>query len=140
MCLQTLLCTQYFTASFVLLLVYGLWAGWLTQDDMTVSVWPQLSIVAMQSMLLFMFWMTAVNMEEQLVPLNKVIEREPDAAKASCPGGTTVSVQGLTSSLCYTILPPPQDLGQPCKSSGRKHVTCRSMFTRLVACTFFCRI
>lgn len=58
---------QYFVFSFVILLCYGFWAGWLTKDDSTVSVWPQLSIVAMQSMLLFMFWMTAVNMEEQLV-------------------------------------------------------------------------
>jgi hypothetical protein len=76
---------QYFAASFVLLMLYGLWAGWLTQEDTTVSVWPRLSIILMQSMLLFMFWMTSVNMEEQLVPLNRVIEREPEAAKASRP-------------------------------------------------------
>jgi hypothetical protein len=72
---------QYFAATFILLMVYGFWAGWLTLNDKTVSVWPQLAIVAMQSVLLFEFWMAAVNMEEQLVPLNKVIENQPEAAK-----------------------------------------------------------
>jgi hypothetical protein len=91
---------QYFAASFILLLLYGLWAGWLTRQDKTVSVWPQLSIILMQSMLLFMFWMTSVNMEEQLVPLNKVIEREPEAAKASIP--TIVLSSGRC---CHTFMP-----------------------------------
>jgi len=71
----------YFSASFVLLLIYSFWAGWLTSPDKTVSVWPQMSIVAMQSLLLFMFWMNVVSMEEQLVPLNKVIENSPSSAK-----------------------------------------------------------
>lgn len=71
----------YYSASFVLLLCYSFWAGWLTSDDKTVSVWPQMSIVAMQSMLLFMFWLNIVSMEEQLVPLNKVIENSPGSAK-----------------------------------------------------------
>ena len=71
----------YFTASFVLLLIYSFWAGWLTSADKTVSVWPQMSIVAMQSLLLLMFWMNVVNMEEQLVPLNRVIENSPSSAK-----------------------------------------------------------
>lgn len=60
---------------------YSFWAGWLTSADKTVSVWPQMSIVAMQSLLLFMFWLNIVSMEEQLVPLNKVIEASPGSAK-----------------------------------------------------------
>jgi hypothetical protein len=71
----------YFSASFVLLLVYSFWAGWLTSGDKTVSVWPQLSIVAMQSILLFMFWLNIISMEEQLISLNKVIENSPASAK-----------------------------------------------------------
>jgi hypothetical protein len=71
----------YFSASFVLLLVYSFWAGLLTSGDKTVSVWPQMSIVAMQSMLLFMFWLNIVSMEEQLISLNKVIENSPASAK-----------------------------------------------------------
>lgn len=67
-------------------------AGWLTREDMTVSLYPQLSIIAMQSVLLFMFWNTIVHMEDQLVPLNKVIENSPHHAKASvqCAGAAGV--------------------------------------------------
>lgn len=92
----------YYAASFILLLAYSFWAGWLTSDDKTVSVWPQLSIVAMQSLLLFMFWLNIVSMEEQLVPLNKVIENSPNSAKVSCsavlnytPGQDTLRVCSL---------------------------------------------
>lgn len=60
---------------------YSFWAGWLTSADKTVSVWPQISIVAMQSLLLFMFWLNILSMEVQLVPLNKVIEASPGSAK-----------------------------------------------------------
>lgn len=46
----------YFAVSFILINVYSLYAGVLTQDDKTSSVFPQWSIMVMQSLLLFMFW------------------------------------------------------------------------------------
>eukprot|EP00775_Hariotina_reticulata_P001342 gene1342-1685_t len=71
----------YFVVSFALINLYSLWAVWLTKDDKTTSVAPQWSIMAMQSVLLLMFWLGIVGMEEQLVPLNKVIENSPESAK-----------------------------------------------------------
>lgn len=57
-----------------------------------MSLYPQLSIIAMQSVLRFMFWNTIAHMEDQLVPLNKVIENSPLHAKASaqCAGAAAV--------------------------------------------------
>lgn len=46
----------YFAASFVLINVYSLYAGVLTRDDKTSSVFPQWSIMVLQSLLLFMYW------------------------------------------------------------------------------------
>jgi hypothetical protein len=40
----------------VLINVYSLYAGVLTKDDKTSSVFPQWSIMFMQSLLLFMYW------------------------------------------------------------------------------------
>ncbi|WIA17081.1 hypothetical protein OEZ85_013980 [Tetradesmus obliquus] len=71
----------YFAASFVLINVYSLYAGVLTRDDKTSSVFPQWSIMVLQSLLLFMYWLNLVSMEEQLVPLNKFIENWPSSAK-----------------------------------------------------------
>jgi hypothetical protein len=80
----------YYAASFILLMAYSFWAGWLTSEDKTISVWPQMSIVLMQSILLFMFWLNIVGMEEQLVPLNKVIENSPNSAKVRGAGGCRI--------------------------------------------------
>jgi hypothetical protein len=90
-------------------------AGWLTREDMTVSLYPQLSIIAMQSVLLFMFWNTIIHMEDQLVALNKVIENSPHHAKASvqtrwgCKGAeqpdTTIAPQGAAG-LSTTVASP----------------------------------
>jgi hypothetical protein len=46
----------YFAASFVLINVYSLYAGVLTKNDKTSSVFPQWSIMVMQSLLLSMYW------------------------------------------------------------------------------------
>lgn len=74
---------SYFVASFILINVYALYAGVVTRNDKTSSVFPQWSIMFMQSLLLFMFWLNMVSMEDQLVPLNKVIENSPESAKVS---------------------------------------------------------
>eukprot|EP00878_Enallax_costatus_P025675 GHUV01027494.1.p1 GENE.GHUV01027494.1~~GHUV01027494.1.p1 ORF type:complete len:397 (+),score=107.32 GHUV01027494.1:402-1592(+) len=72
---------SYFLTSFVLVNGYALYAGIITRHDRTASVFPQWSIMFMQSLLLFIFWLNMVSMEEQLVPLNKVIENSPESAK-----------------------------------------------------------
>jgi hypothetical protein len=87
-----------------------------------------MSIVAMQSMLLFMFWLNIVSMEEQLVPLNKVIENSPQQAKASvcqtqfveCWVGLRAS--GISSS--QKIVPAPPGLLQ---AAADCRVLCRAV-------------
>lgn len=97
-----------------------------------------MSIGARQSLLLFMFWLNIVSMEEQLVPLNKVIEASPGSAKVRLGLGPSVSAQAyprndsvpvhpnllqalLESSclkcaaLCSAVAPIPQELISHCE-------------------------
>ena len=81
MCALQLWFFSYFSTSFILVNGYALYAGIITRHDKTASVFPQWTIMFMQSLLLFIFWLNMVSMEEQLVPLNKVIENSPESAK-----------------------------------------------------------